>query len=241
MTIKTKCCICKKEMKIQDSFALFQNVRMCCEDCEETAAERTLAENQEKYLEECDRTAQRVRQEFPAQYTLAKMTDLTKTRYYQVKDFTISDDWCFFIQGNVGAGKTHISFITIYEFARKWNTDRVMYFNASDLVAELQEDYRSDGRSISNYNRIKNCRILLIDDLGTEKETDDSLHQIMKVVNYREQCKLKTIITTNLKMEEIKEKFHARFLSRIMSGKTIALKGDDRRADKTAENGQNGA
>lgn len=233
--IKTKCFICKKELELKDDFMLFQNIRLACDDCEETAAEKNLGETQAQFQEQCILTSNRVRSDFPETYRKVEITDLTRTRNMQVKDFVLSQEWCFFIQGTVGAGKTHLSFVAIYEYAKKWNTERVQYYNAADLVSELQRDYSNDGGP-SNYNRIKNAKILLIDDLGTEKDTDDSLHQIMRVVNHREQCNLKTIITTNLKMEEIKDKFHVRFISRIMAGKRIALKGEDKRNAQTGRN-----
>ena len=81
-----------------------------------------------------------------------------------------------------------------------------------------------------------NCEFLFIDDLGTEVYYRNSTDQnIYNILNDRQIKKLCTIITTNLDLAEIKEKYGERTFSRI-TNKDVAilvnLKGEDLRINK---------
>ena len=56
-------------------------------------------------------------------------------------------------------------------------------------------------RYIDSFNSFD---LLVIDDLGTERETEFALEQVFNVVDARYRARLPMIITTNLKLDELK-------------------------------------
>ena len=62
-------------------------------------------------------------------------------------------------------------------------------------------------------------RLLILDDLGVERNTEYALEQIFLVIDSRYRSRKPLIVTTNLKLEEIKKPpglAHARIYDRIM-------------------------
>jgi DNA replication protein DnaC len=145
-----------------------------------------------------------------------------------------SQDWCLFFQGSVGTGKSYSAYSALIYAAENLDSygqhTSVFHFSAMDLVAFLQEDYRQE--EPKNFKALCDCDYLLIDDLGTERSTEDAIFQIMRVIYHRHSEIKKTIITTNEKIAALASKFHPRLTSRVMSGTPIHLKGDDWRLKK---------
>ncbi len=136
------------------------------------------------------------------------------------------------VYGNCGVGKTslikavnsltyqqHYSTKPIipFEFLGKlWNFHWNDNTTAIDIVnADYEDDFKDKGSFI---NRLKNVPILFIDDLGAETKTNKYKHHsqaIEDIIQYRSEGKFYTIITTNLSMDEIRERYGERFFSRI--------------------------
>ena len=55
------------------------------------------------------------------------------------------------------------------------------------------------------------CELLVIDDLGAERDTDFALEKVYNVVDSRYRAKRPIILTTNLSMEEMKENLDIRY------------------------------
>lgn len=70
---------------------------------------------------------------------------------------------------------------------------------------------------------------LCVDDVGYRKPSEWTSQAIYYLTNYRRQYKLKTIWTTNLTVEELKEFYGAPIASRLMGGVVIQTGGEDRR------------
>ena len=64
-----------------------------------------------------------------------------------------------------------------------------------------------------------NYRLLVIDDLGVERNTEFSLEQVFHVIDSRYRSRLPMIVTTNLSLRELKQPAdlaHARIYDRIL-------------------------
>ena len=80
---------------------------------------------------------------------------------------------------------------------------------------------------------IYDCDLLIIDDLGTERNTDFVVSQLFVCLNDRILNRKSTIISTNLTLEEIKTNYTERTFSRISNHyKILRLAGDDIRIQK---------
>lgn len=78
---------------------------------------------------------------------------------------------------------------------------------------------------------VMNCKLLIIDDIGTEKVTEWVRERIVSIINERVSNGLSTIYTSNLSLSELAEKMgDARISSRIRgSVQEIHLTGKDNR------------
>lgn len=137
----------------------------------------------------------------------------------------------YFFCGIPGSGKTSKS---LY-FAKKWleknkidkseETQNVKFIRFNDLI-ELSKETFADGQRGSNareeIREIKNCRFLILDDLGTEKNTEYVDKIIYDFINHRFEEELQTIFTSNYTLEKISKNYHDRIASRIteLCGKT---------------------
>ena len=75
--------------------------------------------------------------------------------------------------------------------------------------------------------------LLILDDLGVEKTTEWALQALYVVVNRRYLDGRQTIITSNLTLDEVREKLGDRIASRIVGMcHPVRLTGRDRRLQK---------
>lgn len=97
-------------------------------------------------------------------------------------------------------------------------------------------DATDEDRDRSQY--LLECDLLIIDDLGTELVNTFTTSQLFYVVNERLNRKKGTIISTNLPVNEMRDEFTDRVMSRIISQyQIIPLYGEDIRIRKSWKTG----
>jgi DNA replication protein DnaC len=74
-----------------------------------------------------------------------------------------------------------------------------------------------------------NYKVLILDDLGAEKTTDYSLTSLYIIIDERINNETRTIVTTNLSLQELEEKMDARVASRLSGMKIIKINMPDYR------------
>ncbi|MBQ4417368.1 MAG: DNA replication protein DnaC, partial [Butyrivibrio sp.] len=71
---------------------------------------------------------------------------------------------------------------------------------------------------------------LIIDDLGTETPNSFTLGRFFSLINDRLQAGRATVVSTNLTLNDLADRYGERIASRILSGYTLLpLSGDDLR------------
>ncbi len=123
-----------------------------------------------------------------------------------------------FLYGTVGTGKTFLSNCIAREVLNSGHS--VIYFSAStlfDTLARNAFDYKNQENLDYLYNDLKSCDLLVIDDLGTEQNTPFSLAHLFTCLNERIIRGKSMIISTNLSLPELKERYQDRLFSRITS------------------------
>ncbi len=146
-------------------------------------------------------------------------------------DYNTGKNNLFFI-GNPGTGKTFLSSCIAKRFLD--NKKSVLYLSAvklSDIIddskfkkrnAELEEETED------YIDFIYNCDLLIIDDLGTEFSLPYSQSRIFDILDARMLTKKHNIISTNLGLEELAEKYSSRFTSRIIENYDVVFfSGED--------------
>lgn len=123
--------------------------------------------------------------------------------------------------GTVGTGKSMMSACIASDLLRKGHS--VLYFSASSLFDELAaatfgrgSEVERDSAGSSVNDLIYDCDLLIIDDLGTEMTNNFTVSELFSLINDRFLHKRPIIISTNLSLEEIKNRYTDRIFSRLV-------------------------
>lgn len=136
--------------------------------------------------------------------------------------------------GMVGTGKSFLSGCVAKELLLTGHS--VIYFSANGLFESLSRyafDTKSKEGLYNFYKDLYNCDLVIIDDLGTEVTNNFVASQLFSLLNERHLRQKSTIISTNLNLVEIKERYSERIFSRITSNYSICkLTGNDIRLQR---------
>lgn len=133
--------------------------------------------------------------------------------------------------GNTGLGKTFLSSCIANEILKQGKT--VLYQTASNML-DMIIDYRFGKSSVSTdmYQNLLNVDLLIMDDLGTESMNQMKFSELFNILNTRllkqNQKTVKTIISTNLSLQNLFAKYDERIISRLVGNYNICyFFGDD--------------
>ena len=134
-----------------------------------------------------------------------------------IKNFN-SDYHNLFFYGTVGTGKTFLSNCAAKELIESGHS--VIYFSAAglfDLLSRYSFDYKSKEDERELYADLYQCDLLIVDDLGTELTNQFVASRLFSLLNQRHMGKKATVISTNLSLEELRDRYSDRIFSRITS------------------------
>ena len=242
--MKSTCIICQKEFEYQEikqdgNFDLsFLRPTVCSTQCE-THYRQVKAEEGNKNL------FYRILDLMPDTYRGVKLEDFDEMniihggskKQVTAKDllsrFFKSDYWNLTLaSANYGNGKTRLGLyaLAIAAFKGIYRTTEIHeisdsgYYSALSITKILKsENFDSKQIKLKLFCR---SRILMIDDLGQEDKRDSG--EIAGILKVREENNRKTIITTNLTDDEIRERYTGRISSRIQKG-IFQVVGEDYR------------
>lgn len=164
---------------------------------------------------------------------LQKFTKAVQICQNFVKSFYL-DYRNLFFYGTVGTGKSFLSCCIAKELIDKGHL--VIYFSAFQLFDTLSKStFDKDSKEAASgiSNDIYDCDLLIIDDLGTELTNSFVSSQLFSCLNNRHLRKKSTIITTNLSLGELRDRYSDRIFSRITSNYDVCkLTGQDIRMQK---------
>ena len=124
--------------------------------------------------------------------------------------------------GAPGLGKTFLSACIARVVSEKGYS--VVYDTAMQVFDrfEAQKFGRDeDGTVNADVERVLNCDLLILDDLGTEMTTAFVQSALYQIVNTRLMAKKSTIISTNLNMQELRRRYLQQVASRLEGDYTI--------------------
>ena len=117
--------------------------------------------------------------------------------------------------GDVGTGKTFIAACIANALIEKGVS--VLMTNFSKILNSLSAMFDVDrNKFIESFNRYS---LLIIDDLGIERNSEFALEQVFNVIDSRYRSKKPLIVTTNLTLDELKhpkDLAHARIYNRVL-------------------------
>jgi len=151
-----------------------------------------------------------------------------------VEKFDESDTINLLFCGGTGLGKTFLSSCIANELIHK---EKTVLYQTAPIMLDKIIDYKF-GKSKENImSSILSADLLIIDDLGTEAQNQLKNTELFNIINSRilnQNNKItKTIISTNLSLDDLNETYDERIISRIIGNYDCCLfYGDDIRMKK---------
>ena len=142
-----------------------------------------------------------------------KMTDVMQNYAKNFTDFK-KDGKGLLLHGTVGTGKTYFAACIANSLIDEGF--KVVMTNFARLTNQLQGMFAGRQEFIDDFN---NYSLLIIDDLGAERNSDYMKEIVFNIIDARYRSGLPFIITSNLTMDEIKnpqDRGYARIYDRIL-------------------------
>ena len=134
-----------------------------------------------------------------------------------------------FLYGGTGTGKTYILQAIKNRLREISHRTGIVYENWVDLLIDLRSDFNMLRSRIDD---ITSKDVIMLDDLGSEKQTEWSQEILYAIVNKAYNTEKRIFLATNLSLQQFEDKYGDRILSRL--GETcemLEIKGEDRRLE----------
>ena len=144
----------------------------------------------------------------PKQIAIAK-------QYVQHWEEFLANSTGLLLWGNVGTGKSYIAGCIANALLDKGVP--VIMTNFARLLNKLTDMYSGDRNAY--IDSFKKYPLMIIDDLGMERDSEFAREQVFSVIDSRYRSQLPMIVTTNLSLEELKDTTDlskARIYDRVM-------------------------
>lgn len=150
------------------------------------------------------------------------------------KVYSLMKEWCnkdskkkiIYLMGDTGTGKTYLMSCMANEFIKQGKfTILTTSFNLFNVFLEYHKTKNED--LLENY---LSCEVLFVDDLGSEPFYNNvSREYFYLLINERSMKGLRTVITSNLTPESLRDRYDERTFSRIIDNNvSVRLKIGDR-------------
>lgn len=135
------------------------------------------------------------------------------------------------ILGVTGVGKTHQAYGALRLIAQAGIRGAWVSTTAADFYARLRPRHGVD--SETEFRTVADAPILLFDDLGAAKNSEWVEEVNYRLINWRYERDLPTLLTSNIGAKELSAALGERVASRLRElAKQVPLKGEDRRASR---------
>lgn len=167
------------------------------------------------------------------------MEIISETCYRYAERFG-KNSYNLFLNGGTGLGKTFLSACIARVVSEKGFS--VVYDTAYNIFEKFEQErfLKADDMDAvrSDTHRYLNCDLLIMDDLGMEMQSSFVASALYNLINTRLTAGKKTIISSNLKMEELYRRYSPQVMSRLAGEyQTLTFYGRDIRIIKK-ERGQ---
>ena len=109
-----------------------------------------------------------------------------------------------------------------------------LYIFLPTFLEDLRDNYDSKDPDFEQVlSMVRECKLLIIDDIGAERVTEWVRERVVSIINTRVSNNLATIYTSNLSPEELAGELGDRIASRVLgSSKVVEISGGDWRMEK---------
>lgn len=166
------------------------------------------------------------------------MKNIEKIAKQFIQNFENPEEKNLLFTGNTGLGKTFLSNAIAKELLSKGKT---VLYQTSSVMLDTIIDYRFGKEDVSKdiYQNLLDVDLLIIDDLGTETMNSMKFTELFNIINTRllnqNNHITKTIISTNLNLQNLFANYDERIVSRLIGSYNICrFFGEDIRLKKRA-------
>lgn len=159
---------------------------------------------------------------------------IRKKSYDFINNFENAEQKNLLFTGNTGLGKTFLSGCIANELIKKGKN---VLYQTAPVMLDAVIDYRFGKTDGMIYNSLLDVDLLIIDDLGTECMNNMKFSELFNIINSRLLCQnkkiTKTIISTNLNIQNLFKNYDERIVSRLIGNyEILRFFGDDIRLMK---------
>ncbi|MHB8857592.1 MAG: ATP-binding protein [Bellilinea sp.] len=138
--------------------------------------------------------------------------------FNQAQQFARSPLGWLLLMGGYGSGKTHLAAAIANQMIEMGGS--TMFVTVPDLLDWLRFSFEGGDSSLEQrLEEIRNVRLLVLDDLGTQNATPWAEEKLYQIINHRYVNRLPMVITTNLSLNEI----DGRIASRLQDPDLVTL------------------
>lgn len=133
-----------------------------------------------------------------------------------------------FLFGDPGNGKTHLLGAAFYALL---DAGKAPIYTVTPLLLDyIQKGIEAKGENeyAARFDAVRECPILILDDLGAEKRTEWKDERLFALIDYRYRLKLPLAVATNLRPDELAKRIGSRLQDQRLSRMVLML-GRDRR------------
>jgi DNA replication protein DnaC len=131
--------------------------------------------------------------------------------FQAAKQFAEEPHGWLVLMGTYGTGKTHLA-AAIGNYNTSTSEEEPVFVVVPDLLDHLRATFSPSSNTSYDrlFNEVRNARLLILDDLGTQSATPWAREKLYQILNYRYIAALPTVITTASSLEEIDPRIRSR-------------------------------
>lgn len=146
-----------------------------------------------------------------------------------VESFDLKDPKNLLIVGAYGIGKSHLAKGITDKLIEKGHS--AVFISVPKLLTRFRDTYNKDS-DVSEWEMIEtlgSVNLLVLDDLGSEKQSEWAWEKLFEIVDSRQG--MHTIYTTNFAIKDLAKKLGERNFSRVMNENSyeVLMDGDNHR------------
>lgn len=133
------------------------------------------------------------------------------------------------LYGNYGCGKTHLAAAIANQILTL--NYQVLFTVVPDILDHLRSTFgpSSEVAYDERFEQIRNAKLLILDDLGTENATPWAREKLYQIINHRYNYALPTVITSNREPKDIDPRILSRMEDVVLCPERIIIEAGDYR------------
>ncbi len=132
------------------------------------------------------------------------------------------------LSGPAGVGKSHLAAAIVVELLKRGA--KVLFRNTSAFLCRLKDGYAEDRSEREEMERLEWVELLVLDDLGVERDSPWERETLYRVINGRYEQLKPIIVTTNADLNLLEKSLGPRTFGRLLEMcLPLQVRGEDHR------------